>query len=91
MDIIAAAPLNNHRDETHRQVSLFHAAKCRTESCVWWTWLPMSSSLSGTLSSGNMEVESVRECELKGRRKLLFMDLRSAFHECDSVELNESL
>lgn len=102
MDITAAAPLNSCPDETHHLVSLrlsgFYVGKCGTErwksawsSCERWTWLPMSSSLSGTLSSGNMEVESAWECSLKSRRKLPFMDLSSAFHGCDSVGLIELL
>lgn len=102
MDITAAAPLNSCPDETHHLVSLrlsgFYVGKCGTErwksawsSCERWTWLPMSSSLSGTLSSGNMEVESAWECSLKSRRKLPFMDLSSAFHGRDSVGLIELL
>lgn len=41
----------------------FYAGKCRNEwwksawsSCEWRAWLPMSASLSGTLSSGNMDL-----------------------------------
>lgn len=52
--------------------------------------LAISSSLSGTLSSGHMEVSSAWECTLDTRRKLPFMDVTSTFHECDSVGLIES-
>ena len=90
MDITTTAPLNNRLDETHLTwrvwadtVRLLRWCECGIErwksarsSCERRTWLPMSSALSGTLSSGNMEAWSSWERQLRNREEI-------TLHGCD--------